>query len=158
MKVTELMKEFRTRCGGIDEERAAAMMSDYHAAGMTDGPALRDAFERWRVRWDKKYAPTPAEFRDKFYAGKPKIAEDDNSNMRVQWRRWRVGRNVTGLPIIEPLLTGQAVEMAKHVEVLGMDEDSVTIRPLTASVRSWWQMDDKRQEVERLIGREVVIA
>ena len=66
MRLEALIEEFRTRCGGLEDSRAKAVMSDMRAAGIEDGERLRIGFDNWRARWKFKYAPTAAQFRE-FY-------------------------------------------------------------------------------------------
>lgn len=65
MRVGELMTQMSLRKwrGLENEDAAAALASDYRAAGFEDGPALAEAWDRCRAGWMKATAPRPAEFR-----------------------------------------------------------------------------------------------
>lgn len=67
MKLTELVGEIAVRCGGLsDPAKADAFLADLRKCGVQDGPAVQDAFDMWRVRWDKRYAPMASQFAE-FY-------------------------------------------------------------------------------------------
>ena len=70
MELTDLIDKFRERCGGLDDIKAKALLEDLRACGVQGGPNLRDAYDAWRARWRKHYAPKAAEFAEDFYAGR----------------------------------------------------------------------------------------
>ncbi len=64
MMIGELMTQMSIRFRGLEnEDAAAALASDYRVAGIEDGPALQEAWDRCRAGWTKQTAPRPAEFK-----------------------------------------------------------------------------------------------
>lgn len=57
-----------------NEDAAAALASDYRAAGIEDGHATGDAWDRCRAGWTKQTAPRPAEFKAYVRETEPVVA------------------------------------------------------------------------------------
>lgn len=80
MHLSDLAREISARCP-LSETQLDAWIEDVKATGVKDGPALQDAFDRWRVAWKYQKAPRPAEFRE-FYKPPSTAATDEPSESR----------------------------------------------------------------------------
>lgn len=94
MKISEVVEGIALRCNGMDADKCAALASDMRAAGLKDGPSLHAAFDNWRGRWMKRFAPTAAEFAA-FAVRKdvPDFGPPYNTPERILWdRAWKDAR------------------------------------------------------------------
>ncbi len=141
MRLSELAQALcaRHKMNGAELD---AWMDDLKASGVKDGPALQAAFDSWRAEWKYQRAPRPAEFAVHYHIGNAAATVDSDT------RRWR--------EIRKPAM-GFARDYLIHSDLVDADDYSVTIKPLSPFCARWWAIDEKRAEVARLLGKEVII-
>ncbi len=129
-----------------NEDAAAALASDYRAAGIEDGLATGEAWDRCRAGWTKQTAPRPAEF-------KQYVREDESNVVNLRTFKLDSKKYIEQSRDEEWNVQGRIVELYGNPKATGQFIDGRNLSFRTAPENGWINIlhNGLRDRVERYV-------